>query len=132
MAMKSKANGDHGESIVAELFKERGYWAHVIQRNRSGQQPFDIVAVKNDMAWLVDAKYVAKGRRFNFSDVQPDQIESMGYAMDFANLTNVGFVIVFAEHDAIRFLSFEVYTKMKEDGAVSATIEETVDFRRLR
>lgn len=132
MAITSKKNGDHGELIVGRSMHEMGYWVHLTQRNRSGAQPVDIIAAKHadqdvlgpiskDVVWLLDAKYVEKGDRFYFSDIQPNQIESMRMARDFAKLSNIGFAIIFAEFSEriVYFLPFNAYENMAKYGSKS-------------
>ena len=133
MALKSKKNGDNGEYLVAKhLHDDLGYWVHLTQRNRSGSQPVDIIAAKHsskcafgdreeDVVWLLDAKYVQNGERFDFSDIQPNQIESMKMAKEFARLGNIGFAIIFAEfsEEIIYFLPFDLYEKLSHRGVKS-------------
>lgn len=131
MAIKSKINGDKGERIVANYFSSLRYWVHIIKRNNSGQQPFDIVAIKGNYysgecdAWLVDAKYVEKGDRFYFEDIQPNQIESMSYARDFAEIPHVGFWIVFGnDTENIYFLPLIKYNYLAKLGIKGINKEE--------
>ena len=143
MALKSKRNGDNGEYLVAMHFHDLGYWVHQVQRNRSGAQPVDIIAAKHssqssfgareeDVVWLVDAKYVQSGQRFDFSDIQANQIESLRMARDFARLGNLGFAIIFADFspEMPYFLPLDLYEKSVASGAKSihrtdmATIDE--------
>ena len=132
MAIKSKKNGEHGELSVAQLLHEMGYWVHITQRNRSGSQPVDIIAVKHssmsafgpreeDVAWLLDAKYVESGERFNFDDIQPNQIDSLRMAKNFAHLGNIGFGIIFAEFSTefVYFLHFDLYERLVAQGRKS-------------
>lgn len=115
MGLKSKENGKKGEAIVRDFFRKRKYWVHVTGRSNSGSQPVDIIACRGTTpVLLVDAKYVEKGERFSFEDIQPDQITSLRYARDYAGLTKLGFVIVFGEHDNdMRFLSLDALESMK-------------------
>ena len=60
--MKSKRNGDAGERLVAEALRERGYWVHLTQRNRMGQQPVDVIAAKGGCVRLFDDMYISDDR----------------------------------------------------------------------
>ena len=130
MAYKSKQNGIKGESIVVNLFRTYGYWTHLVQRNRSGSQPVDIIAIKEyedldgrrlPRIWLIDAKYVERGDRFDFNDIQPNQIESLRYAKDFAKIKrNAGFGIIFGEFDEqVYFLPLDKYEEIVANGGKS-------------
>lgn len=134
MGLKSKINGAKGETAVSRALSSRGYWVHVIKRDRQGSQPCDIIASKGtyargDVTWLVDAKYVETGDRFDFSDVQPNQPEAMEYALGRCRLANVGFAIVFGEQ--IRFMPYHLYESLSEQGAKSVKAEELPTFEML-
>ena len=136
MGIKSKINGNKGEDIVKKLFVSKKYWVHVIKRDRKGAQPCDIVAIKgnwsgSDCAWLVDAKYVDGGDRFDFSDIQPNQIEAMEYASDYADIRNIGFAIVFSSDEKVRFLSYWSYVRLLENGNRSVKAEQLPELERL-
>lgn len=119
MSSASAKNGDKGERRVVSLLASKGYWATVLQRSRTGSQPFDIVAIRKDGVrgndvLMLDAKYVEKGYRFAFDDIQPNQIESMSFSSDITNAT-IGFAIVFGEiEDRIMFFPYDDYIRMKD------------------
>ena len=119
MAKKSKENGDKGERIALSWMRNHGYWAHLIKRNNQGSQPFDLIAVRKvDDEYSVimaDIKYVESGGLFPFSDIQPNQVESMHYASKFAGIDSVGFIVIFGEFgDEIRFYSY--FDFLKDEG----------------
>ena len=111
MGYKSKKNGKKGEETVVDFFSERHFWVHLVKRGPSGSQPLDIIAIRQNESWLVDAKYISAGKcgRFSFEDIQPNQVESMHYARDYAGIDNLGFVLVFEDYlsikGSIRFMS---------------------------
>ena len=130
MAYKSRQNGIKGEFIVVNLFRTYGYWTHLVQRNRSGAQPVDVIAIKGYVgsddeyhvrSWLIDAKYVERGDRFDFDDIQPNQIESLRYAKDFAGIKrDAGFGIIFGEFDEqVYFLPLDKYEEIVASGGKS-------------
>ena len=127
MGMKSLANGNEGQRIIIKTLREYGFWVHLTQRKPDGSQPVDLIALRNDSSWLIDAKFVraeAKGR-FSFGDIQANQLASMEYASEFAGLTNMGFAIVFEEDkETPRFLPFGEYMAMRMEGKKSAKKEE--------
>lgn len=127
MGMKSQKNGNAGERIVESFLRSRGYWVHVTKRGANGSQPVDIIAIRSGKAILMDAKYVSQGKngRFYLEDVQPDQITSMSYARDFADIRNIGFAIVFEGwEESPSFLPFEAYEGLVEMGVASVAKDE--------
>ena len=136
MAIKSNQNGSKGELIVQNLFRDLGYWAHVTQRSRSGSQPIDIIAAKGHeyqsisycpTTWFVDSKYVEHGDRFDFDDIQPNQIESLRYIRDFAKIKGeLGFAIMFGDFDdkVVYFLPFEMYENVVSRGMKSVHMQD--------
>jgi len=119
MGIKSQQNGNEGQRIIVGLLREYGFWVHVTQRKPDGSQPVDIIALRSDCSWLMDAKFVRaenKGR-FSFDDIQANQISSMEYAYEHAGIDNLGFAIVFEEEkECPRFLPFSEYMSLKRDG----------------
>lgn len=132
MGMKSKENGKIGEAIVESLLRKYGYWVHVTQRRVDGSQPIDVIAIRGNTPLLLDAKYVESGKRFDFSDVKPNQVSAMNYAMGFAGIKNCGFAIIFKElGDNVWFLWFHDYLKMKEGERASVAKEELVNLETI-
>lgn len=122
--MKSKRNGDAGERLVAEALRERGYWVHLTQRNRMGQQPVDVIAAKGGCFLLMDAKYISEERAsFPFSDIAPDQETCLGYAKS-KGIKGLGFALCFARDLAnIRFLGYDDYERLAKEGKKSVNME---------
>lgn len=54
--MNNKKLGTAFENEICELLKSRGYWVHFISPDMRGAQPFDIIAVKNKIAYAIDCK----------------------------------------------------------------------------
>lgn len=54
-------NSREFERHVCQELKEAGYWALNIPRNRSGAQPFDILAIGKHIVIATDAKMCSKG-----------------------------------------------------------------------
>ena len=133
MAGKSQNNGNEGERLFADLFKSFGYWALIISRNNQGSQPFDIITAKGYkgklMFWMVDSKVVEKGELFPFSDIQPNQIESMNYAIRYAKVDPrlVGFAILFKSVQQMRFLTYEKFREYRGLGKASAKRADLLD-----
>ena len=53
--MNNKQAGNEFEREFCEILSKDGFWAHFMGGNRNGQ-PADIIAVRNEKAYLIDAK----------------------------------------------------------------------------
>ena len=69
--MNNKTLGNGFEAELGEKLSEYGFWVHLLNANRAGQ-PADILAVKNKVAYLIDAK-VCSSRGFALSRVEENQ-----------------------------------------------------------
>ena len=78
--MTNKKLGNDFEQELCEKLSEYGFWCHNMALNKSGQ-PADIIAVKNKIAYLIDAKVVSSSRGFALSRVE----ENQDLAMDLWN-----------------------------------------------
>lgn len=75
MSASNKTVGNSFEAELCELLAEHGFWAHNLAQNQTGQ-PADVIAVKNDIAYLIDCK-VCEHDRFPFSRVEDNQEGAM-------------------------------------------------------
>lgn len=73
--MVNKTLGNHFEGELCELLAEHGFWAHNLAQNQAGQ-PADVIAVKNDVAMLIDCK-VCSNNRFALSRIEENQEMAM-------------------------------------------------------
>ena len=69
--MTNKKLGNDFEQELCEKLSEYGFWTHNMAMNKAGQ-PADIIAVKNKVAYLIDAK-VCSSRGFALSRVEENQ-----------------------------------------------------------
>jgi Holliday junction resolvase len=69
--MNNKTLGNNFEQELCEKLSEYGFWVHPLNMNKAGQ-PADIIAVKNKIAYLIDAK-VCSSRGFALSRVEENQ-----------------------------------------------------------
>lgn len=60
--MNNKKLGTEFEKDTCFLFSALGYWVHFIVPDARGAQPFDIIAVKDGRAFVVDCKTCATHR----------------------------------------------------------------------
>ena len=131
MATKSKQLnvGNETEEYIAKFFKSKGYWAYITPKKFNGQ-PVDIIAGKDNILWLVDAKHLRKeDKSFPFSRIEPNQRNSMKYAKDFANNQNLGFCICWDIYpEKVFFLHYDKLIELEEKERKSAKLEELEDF----
>lgn len=69
--MTNKKIGNDFEQELCEKLSEYGFWTHNLAMNKAGQ-PADIIAVRNKIAYLIDAK-VCSSRGFALSRVEENQ-----------------------------------------------------------
>lgn len=67
--------GGHFEEELCKMLAERGWWAHNMAQNQVGQ-PADVIAVKNNIAVLIDCK-VCANNRFPLSRIECNQEGAM-------------------------------------------------------
>lgn len=62
------------EKKILNLFQENGFWAHLFARDNGGNQPFDIIALKDNEIYAIDCKVIntVKGR-FPLSRIEYNQ-----------------------------------------------------------
>jgi Holliday junction resolvase-like predicted endonuclease len=121
--------GNEAEKEVAEFFKKKGYWAYITPKKFNGQ-PVDIIAGKDNILWLVDAKHLRKqDKSFDFSRIESNQRSTMKYAKEYANNQNVGFCVCWENcPEKIFFLHYDKLIEIEEKGRKSAKFEEMEDF----
>lgn len=69
--MSNKALGTAFEEELAEILHRHGYWVHLLRQTETGQ-PADMIAVRNQRAFLIDAK-VCSNDSFPLSRVEENQ-----------------------------------------------------------
>lgn len=115
--------GNGSEEYVAQWLKSKKYWAYILPK-KVGGQPFDIIACKENIVWMVDVKHIEDKASFPFSRIEPNQRTSMRYARELANITNLGFVIkTNRDNLSLYFLSFDNLLELEKNGAKSVKIE---------
>lgn len=73
--MNNRRLGNSFEQEFGELLAEHGWWVHLLSQNQVGQ-PADVIAVKNDVAVLIDCK-VCANNRFPLSRIEGNQEGAM-------------------------------------------------------
>lgn len=73
--MSNRKLGNDFEQQLCEILFENGFWVHNLAQNQSGQ-PADIIAVKDNKAFLIDAK-VCSDSTFSLSRIEENQHTAM-------------------------------------------------------
>lgn len=73
--MSNRSEGTAFEGILCDILGKNGFWAHNMAQKASGQ-PADIVAVKDNIAYLIDCKVCEKDI-FKLSRVEENQESAM-------------------------------------------------------
>lgn len=73
--MNNKQAGNEFEREFCEMLASNGFWAHFMGGSRNGQ-PADIITVRNERAYLIDAKD-CKNDRFVLSRIEDNQRMAM-------------------------------------------------------
>lgn len=78
-----KIGSDFEHELVNELSR-RGYWVHFLVPDRSGKQPFDVLAVKDGTAYAIDCK-TCVDHVFRISRLEDNQRTSFDYWLSRGN-----------------------------------------------
>lgn len=69
--MSNRKLGNTFEDELCDILSSYGFWAHNMKQSKSGQ-PADIIAVRNKVSHLIDAK-VCSNNTFPFSRIEENQ-----------------------------------------------------------
>lgn len=101
------------EDIACKFLAKKGYWVHLFATTSVGQ-PCDIVALKDNIGFLIDVKHT-EDDYFEFSRVEPNQETCFELANKKGN-KNCFFMIYFEKTQNWRLLSFAKYKFLKNSG----------------
>lgn len=73
MRANVKKIGSEFEQELCELLAVNGFWVHFITPDKTGAQPFDIIAVKNNIPIAIDCK-TCEADTFNISRLEDNQM----------------------------------------------------------
>ena len=73
--MINKKLGNDFEQELCEILADAGYWVHNFANRKNGQ-PADIIAVRNERSYLIDAKD-CQNDRFEFRRIEDNQHMAM-------------------------------------------------------
>lgn len=71
--MNNKKIGSDFEQEACSILASRGYWVKFLDPDMTGAQPFDIIAVKNGIAYCFDCK-TCVSNTFNINRLEDNQI----------------------------------------------------------
>lgn len=133
MGKKQNDLGKETEEEIAEFFNSFDYWVYVMPKKINGQ-PFDIIARRENDVWFVDAKHLRKDEAsFAFNRIEPNQITSMSYANNVANIyDNMGFIIIWDRTPGkFYYFPYEQFKEMRSKGEKSVKFEKLLDLERI-
>ncbi len=110
--MSNKTQGNRFEQELCEILAKNGFWAHNMAQNQAGQ-PADIIAVKENVAYLIDCK-LCSSNYFPLSRVECNQETAMSLWQDCGN--TFCFFAIKLPSGEIYMLPFEVFIHVKDMG----------------
>lgn len=94
--------GREFENQVCKKLKEAGYWVLRIPQNETGQQPFDILAIKGKRILAYDAKVVSDSNRFPLDRIEDNQYNAFQLIHKKTGAEEIGLLIL--TDDVVRFM----------------------------
>lgn len=116
----NKKIGNDYEQLFLKKLQKSGFWCHLFAYNKNGQ-PCDIIACKNNTAYLIDVKHCEEDR-FDFKNVQANQLTCFEYALKCGN-ANTGFAVWFENQANWYYLPYVDLKKFMDEGKKSIRYE---------
>ena len=117
--MNNKQAGNEFEREFCEILASDGFWAHFMGGSKNGQ-PADIIAVKNRMAFLIDAK-VCTYEVFPFRRIEDNQQLAMNMWMECGNITPY---FALKARNEIYMVSYEIINGLRIKGKKQLNFED--------
>ena len=95
--------GRQFEDYCVKKLHEAGFWVHRIHPDESGQQPFDVIAVKGNKICAYDAKVLSEGKRFPLNRIEDNQLNAFRLFEKKTNGADIGLLIL-EETGKIRYM----------------------------
>ena len=95
--------GREFENLIVKKLHEAGYWVHRIHPDESGQQPFDIIAIKGNKVCAYDAKVLSEGKKFSLKRIEDNQLNAFRLFEKKTSGADIGLLIL-SEDGKIRFM----------------------------
>ena len=101
--MNNKKLGTEFENELCKILKEQGFWVHFMSPDARGAQPFDIIAVKDNIPIAIDCK-TCVANTFNISRLEDNQKFAFRRWLDCDN----EHAVIAVKHDGkIYFIDYE-------------------------
>jgi len=111
----NKKLGNDFEARLCEILFEEGFWCHNLAQNQAGQ-PADVIAVKNQKAYLIDCK-VCSNNSFALSRMEDNQDLAMEHWKDCGNGEG-WFAILIGESDIYMIPHFTIRALSKAQSSL--------------
>lgn len=109
----NKKIGNDYEREVCGLLSQDGYWAHRLEEDHRGAQPFDVIAAKGGVAFAIDCKTLdEKEKYFYISRLEDNQVLAFEKWMACGNSEPMVFVKYCGETYVIRYLGLKAFGKI--------------------
>lgn len=98
--------GREFENHVVKQLHNAGYWVLRIPQNETGQQPFDILAIKGKRILAYDAKVLSEGKRFPLNRIEDNQYNAFELMEKKTGAEEIGLLIL-DEESNIHFMGID-------------------------
>ena len=115
------------ENQVAKELKGAGYWVLRIPQNETGQQPFDILAIKGKRILAYDAKVLSDGHRFPLDRIEDNQYNAFQLMEKKTGAEEIGLLI--HTEEKIRFMDISMINTLTWLGKKSVDVNELPEWR---
>ncbi len=112
MKASNKKLGTNFENEFCEYLFSKGFWVHNLAQKKSGQ-PADVIAVKNNKAYLIDCK-VCLTKRFVLSRIEENQHNAMNLWKNCGN-DEMWFALKLNDYD-IYMISYSILSNLHQQG----------------
>lgn len=99
----NKKLGTAFEQEFCEILADKGYWVHFMSPDKTGSQPFDVIAAKNGKAYAFDCK-TCSTKMFGISRLEDNQILAFEKWIKCGNMMPM---IAVKYKDTIRLIPYE-------------------------
>ena len=117
--MINKKLGNDFEQELCEILSDAGYWVHNFANRKNGQ-PADIIAVKNGIAYLIDAK-VCSYEVFPFRRIEENQQLAMNMWMECGNISPL---FALKCRNEIYMVDYNAINRLKMQGKKQINLED--------
>ena len=128
MRANVKKIGSEFEQELCKLLAANGFWVHFITPDKTGAQPFDIIAVKNNIPIAIDCK-TCEADTFNIRRLEDNQIMAFD---KWLGCGNAYAYIVIKHKGRIYFIPYDVIVTVRSEKILRMTPIEQFFGSRMR